>query len=125
MTLYNGGANKHEPTEALKQRVCDLVMSGAPKYIIAEIIGIDDDTLSKHYKYELSTAKSIAIERIGKTVYQQALEGDNKAQALYLKTQGASQGWVEKQVIETTTGDDTKELKDKVKALEDKYKREY
>lgn len=118
-------SNEHIPTEELRQRVCDLAMSGAPKYIIAEIIGIDDETLSKHYKFELSTAKAIAIERIGKTVYQQALDGDSKAQALYLKTQGASQGWVEKQVIETTASDDTKELKEKVKSLEELYKRDY
>ncbi len=117
--------NPHEPTEALRQRVCDLVMSGAPIHIICEIIGIDDDTLRKHYKYELTTAKAVAIERIGKTVYQQAVEGDSKAQALYLKTQGASQGWVEKQVIETTTADDTRELKDKIKELETKFERDY
>lgn len=125
MTLYNGGANVHVPTYELKQRVCDLVMSGAPIHIICEIISIDDDTLRKHYKFELNTAKSIAIERIGKTVYQQALGGDSKAQALYLKTQGASQGWVEKQIVETTTADDTKELKEKLKELEAKFQRDY
>lgn len=122
MALYD---NTHVPTPELRQRVCDLVMSGAPIHIICEIISIDDDTLRKHYKFELATAKAIAIERIGKTVYQQALEGDSKAQALYLKTQGASQGWVEKQVIETTTADDTKELKDKVRELESKFERDY
>lgn len=118
-------SNEHIPTDALRQRVCDLVMSGSPKYIIAEIIGIDDETLTKHYKYELSTAKTIAIERIGKTVYQQALEGDSKAQALYLKTQGSSHGWVEKQVIETNVSDDTQALKDKIKELEEKYTKDY
>jgi hypothetical protein len=89
MALYD---NTHKPTDESKQRVCDLVMSGAPIHIICEILKIDDDTLRKHYKFELTTAKSIAIERIGKTVYQQALGGDSKAQALYLKTQGAGQG---------------------------------
>jgi hypothetical protein len=125
MTLYNGGANKHIPTPELRQRICDLVMSGAPIHIICEIIEMDDDTLRKHYSKELKTAKAVAIERIGKTVYQQAVDGDSKAQALYLKTQGASQGWVEKQVIENTTADDTKELKDKLKELEAKFERDY
>lgn len=45
MVLYNGGANKHEPTPELRQRVCDLVMAGTPIHIICEIIGINDDTL--------------------------------------------------------------------------------
>lgn len=125
MTLYNGGANKHIPTPELKQRVCDLVMSGAPLHIICEIIKINDDTLREHYKFELTTAKTIAIERIGKTVYQQAVDGDSKAQALYLKTQGASQGWVEKQIIENVNAEETQELKEKVKELESKFERDY
>jgi hypothetical protein len=125
MTLYNGGANKHIVTPELKQRVCDLVMSGAPQYIIAEIIGIDEDTLKKHYKRELNTAKTEAIERIGKTVYQQALEGNEKSQALYLKTQGASHGWVEKQIVENVNSEDTQALKEKMKELEQKYERDY
>lgn len=117
--------NPHEPTEQLRQRVTDLVITGTPKYLIAEVIGIDDETLTKHYERELKTAKSVAIERIGKTVYQQALEGNEKSQALYLKTQGASHGWVEKQIVETTTADDTKELKDKIQELEAKFERDY
>ena len=117
--------NPHEPTPELRQRVCDLVMAGTPIYIICEIIDINDDTLRKCYDKELKTAKSIAIERIAKTVYQQAVEGDSKAQALYLKTQGASQGWIEKQVIETNVADDTKELKEKLKELEAKHQKDY
>lgn len=118
-------SNEHIPTKERKQRVSDLVMSGAPKYVIAEIIGIDDETLTKHYKFELNTAKTIAIERIGKTVYQQALEGDGKAQALYLKTQGSSHGWIEKQIVETVSAEDNQALRDKIKELENKYNRDY
>lgn len=118
-------SNEHIPTEALRQRVIDLAVVGIPKYLIAEIIDIDDETLSKHYKRELSTAKAKAVERIGNTVVMQALDGNEKSQALYLKTQAAQYGWVEKQVIEQTNSDDVKELKDTVKALEDKYKRDY
>jgi hypothetical protein len=44
--------NPHEQTPELRQRVFDLVMSGAPIHIICEIIGIDDDTLRKYYKFE-------------------------------------------------------------------------
>lgn len=117
--------NTHQPTDELRQRICDLVMSGAPQHIICEIIEIDDETLKKHYGKELKTAKTIAIERIGKTVYQQALDGDSKAQALYLKTQGASQGWVEKQVVENVSSDETQALKEKVKELEGKFERDY
>lgn len=118
-------SNEHIPTDELRQRVSDLVMCGTPIYLICEIVGINDDTLRKHYGRELKTAKSIAIERIGKTVYQQALSGNEKSQALYLKTQGASQGWVEKQVIETVEGEDTQALKEKIAELEAKHERDY
>lgn len=122
MPLYDPS---HVPTKELRQRVTDLVITGTPKYLIAEVIGIDDQTLTKHYEYELKTAKSVAIERIGKTVYQQALDGDNKAQALYLKTQGASHGWVEKQIVENVNGEDNEALKIKIQELEAKYAKDY
>jgi hypothetical protein len=117
--------NEHEPTQAIRDRVIDLVRSGAPVYIMAEILDMDEATLKKYYGKELKTAKTEAIERIGKTVYQLALEGDPKAYALYLKTQGASHGWVEKQVVETVNSDETLALKEKVKELEGKFTRDY
>lgn len=125
MVLYNGGANAHVPTPESRQRVSDLAMTGIPKYLIAEIIEIDDDTLAKHYPKELSTAKPQAVERVGKTVIMQALNGDPKAQALYLKTQGKDYGWVEKQVIENNNSVENNELKDKIKEIEEKYRRDY
>jgi hypothetical protein len=100
-------------------------MSGAPIGIICEILDIDDDTLRKYYSKELKTAKTVAIERIGKTVYQQAVDGDSKAQALYLKTQGSSHGWVEKQIVENVNSDDTQALKEKIKELEGKFDKDY
>jgi hypothetical protein len=122
MALYD---NTHYPTSEQRQRVTDLATAGIPKYLIAKIIKIDDETLTKHYEYELSCAQAEAVERIGKVVAIQALEGDPKAQALYLKTQGAKFGWVEKQVIEQTTAEDTQALKDKVKELEQIHQKDY
>lgn len=122
MTLYD---NTHIPTDALRTRVKDLAIAGIPIYLIAKIIKIDDETLTKHYQYELSCSQAEAVQRIAKVVAIQAEQGDSKAQALYLKTQGAKFGWVEKQVIESNSTDDTKELKDKLKELESKFERDY
>ncbi len=122
MVLYD---NTHVPTEKLRQRVSDLAIAGIPIYLIAKIIKIDDETLTKHYDYELSCAEPEAVERIAKTVAIQALEGDQKSQALYLKTKGAKYGWVEKQVIEHGTNEDTQALKDKIKALEHEHDKDY
>ena len=122
MALYD---NTHQPTNALRTRVKDLAVAGIPVYLIAKVVKIDDETLTKHYSYELSCSQAEAVERIAKVVAVQAEQGDPKAQALYLKTQGAKFGWVEKQVIETKTADDTKELKEKIRELEAKSERDY
>jgi hypothetical protein len=121
MAMYDS----HEPTAELKQRVIDLAQAGIPKYLIAKIIQIDDETLSKHYAYELDTAIPEAVARIAKVVAIQALEGDPKSQALYLKTQGAKYGFVEKQVVEQVSSEETNALKEKVKELEGKFVRDY
>ncbi len=122
MALYD---NTHVPTIEQRQQARDLAISGIPKYMICKIMGLDDDTLNKHYRRELEESQAVAVSMIGKTVYDQALEGDSKAQALYLKTQGAKFGWIEKQVVETVSSEDTQALKEKVKELEGKFERDY
>lgn len=122
MALYD---NSHAPTKELRQRVSDLAIAGIPKYLIAKIIKIDDETLNKHYDYELSCAEPEAIERVAKTIYAQALEGNEKSQSLYIKTKGAKYGWVEKQVIETINSEETQAMQDKVAELESKHQRDY
>lgn len=122
MALYD---NTHIATNDLKQRVSDLAVAGIPKYLIAKIIKIDEETLTKHYEYELSCSQAEAVQRIAKTVYSQAVEGDAKAQALYLKTQGAKFGFVEKQIVENVNTEDTLALKDKIKELEGKFEKDY
>jgi hypothetical protein len=116
---------KHRPTHELRMRVRDLTIAGTPKYLISKIVGLSEETLNKYYMYELECSKSEAIERIAKTVYRQAEEGCSKAQALYLKTQGASHGWVEKQVVEKVDTKETQELQEKIAALEKQYQRDY
>ena len=105
--------------------MCDLVIAGTPQYIIAEILDIDENTLVKYYRKEITISKSVAIERISNTVYRQALDGNEKSQALYLKTQGAGQGWVEKQIIEQTDNKETQELREQIAALEEKYSKDF
>ncbi len=122
MVLYD---NTHKPTDALRTRVKDLAIAGIPVYLIAKIVKLDDETVTKHYEYELSCSQAEAVQRIAKVVAVQAEQGDPKAQALYLKTQGAKFGWVEKQVIENKAADETKELKDKLNELEAKFERDY
>lgn len=118
--------NEHIPDDHLRQRVSDLVRAGTPNYLIAKVLEIDVDTLKKHYEREIELSKTFAIEQIANTVYIQALNGDPRAQALYLKTQGATHGWIEKQVIEVgADSQETKELQERVLMLEQKYTKEF
>ncbi len=117
--------NAHEPTRALRQRVLDLAQAGIPKYLIAKIVELDEETLCKHYGKELDTAIPEAVTRIAKVVAIQAEEGCAKSQALYLKTQGARYGFVEKQVIESVDGEETLALREKVAELEAQYSKDY
>ena len=122
MVLYD---NAHKPTAAISQRIKDLAIAGIPKYLIAKIVRLDEDTVTKYYSAEFETAQAEAVMRIGQVVARQAEEGDSKAQALYLKTQGAKFGWIEKQILENVSSDETKELREQIKALEEKYQRDY
>lgn len=122
MALYD---NTHKPTPELRQRITDLAIAGIPVYLIAKIVKLDDETVTKHYDYELSCSQAEAVQRIAKVVAIQAENGNEKSQALYLKTVGAKFGFVEKQIVETKNSDDTKELKDKIKELEIKFERDY
>jgi hypothetical protein len=97
-------------------------MAGIPVYLIAKIIKIDDETLTKHYEYELSCSQ---VARIANVVAVQAENGNEKSQALLLKTQGAKFGFVEKQIVENVNSEDAQALRDKIKELEGKFDRDY
>lgn len=118
-------SNEHIPTDELRQRISDLACAGIPMYLIADIVDLNDDTIRKYYRKELETSQAVAVNRIAKVVMMQAIEGNEKSQALYLKTQGAKFGFVEKQVVESVGSNDTQELRDKIAALEDKYSKDY
>ena len=118
-------SNKHIVTDALKLRISDLAKAGIPVYLIAKIVELDDETLTKHYQRELLCAQAEQVNRIAQCVARQAEEGNEKSQALCLKTQGAKFGWVEKQVVESTSSEETKELQEKIQELESKYEQDY
>lgn len=115
----------HEPTHASRVRVASLCQSGITHELICEMMGFSHETLVKYYSYELKTAKADLVDRIAQTVARQAMNGNEKSQALYLKTQGAKYGWVEKQVVETVSSGEADELKTKIAELEAKYNKDY
>jgi len=62
------------------------VMVGSRQEVIAEILGISVDTLYRHYKAEMDTAREKANASIGGALYKKAMGGDTTAMIFWLKT---------------------------------------
>ena len=90
---------QHVPTEKSRTQVTAFAMVGTPQDDIAKYIGIDRKTLTKHYRHELDTAMIMANAQVGKSLYQQAKNGNTAAAIFWLKCRA---GWVDKQSIEHT-----------------------
>lgn len=62
----------HAPTDKQRAEVAALKSFGVPLENIAEFIGIDRKTLSKHYAEELATAQMKANASVAKFLYSAA-----------------------------------------------------
>jgi SOS response regulatory protein OraA/RecX len=83
-----GGRPPHSPTLAQREICRELYACGISKARIAERFGIDQDTLAKHYVEELDNNKEHMVGALAKNLYQDALNGDEKAREFWLKCQG-------------------------------------
>jgi hypothetical protein len=93
------GRPAFKPTDAERKLVGQMCAVGIPHDQIAMVVrdGIDADTLKKHFKEELRTAKIKANAKIGGTLFNQAINGNTSAAIFWAKTQ---MGWKEKSEIE-------------------------
>lgn len=83
---------RHEPSDAQRQLVSLHAAIGTPQDQIAQVIGIDKKTLTKHYRDELDTGMTKANARIGKALFDKAVGGDTSALIFWAKTR---MGWKE------------------------------
>lgn len=81
------GRKSHKPTPELRIYVRINAGFGVPHAVIADGLGMSEDTLRKHYKAELSAGKLQIASAIVKTLAMRALMGDMKAIELYVRTQ--------------------------------------
>lgn len=88
-----------DPTDEERKMVSQMAAVGIPHEQIALVVrdGISADTLTRHFKEELRTARVKANARIGGTLYNKAINGDTTAAIFWAKTQ---MGWAEKTVNE-------------------------
>ena len=87
---------KYEPIAATRQMVQLHATVGTAQSVIADILGIDDKTLRKHYREELDQAKAKANATIGGALFNKAKGGDTSAMIFWMKTQA---GWSERTIV--------------------------
>jgi hypothetical protein len=106
-TGKNGGARPGAgreafvPTETERKQVEALSGYGLPLDQIAVLVrkGISKDTLTEHFREELTSGKAKANSQVGRTLFQKATGGDTTAMIFWAKTQ---MKWSETQKHEHT-----------------------
>ena len=96
------GRPAHQPTDQNRLQVKTLAAVGIRHEDIALKLGISADTLTKYYRQELDDGRIDANSQIGKSLYEQAKNGNTAAMIFWLKTRA---GWKETQVQEHTGPD--------------------
>ena len=91
------GRPPHEPTNAERELVKLHATVGTRQEMIADILGIDDKTLRKHYREELDQSVAQANAVIGGALFNKAKSGDTAAQIFWMKVRA---GWKETTVSE-------------------------
>ena len=103
MAKKNGQQGKrYSPSDADRLFVERAVMAGTPILTIAECLNIHDDTLRKHYRYEIVTGR----ERLKGDAVRVLMDSltDNSLDAAKFVL-GRVAGWTEKQSVEHTGKD--------------------
>ncbi len=100
-----GGRPSHKKTEERARMVQEAAGYGMIHEHIADMLGIDSDTLRKHYKEELAEGKAKARMTIGRTIFQKAEKGDTAMLIFWAKCQ---MKWQEVQKVEQKIDQTTK-----------------
>lgn len=80
------GRKAYEPTKAERQLVELHATIGTPQRAIADIIGIDVNTLQKYFRQELDLAYHKANAQVGGALFKKAVGGDTTAMIFWMKT---------------------------------------
>ena len=94
------GRPPHEPSKESRQLVQLHATIGTPQKVIADILDIDDKTLTKYYRAELDQAMARANASVGGALFNKATKGDTAAMIFWMKTRA---GWREKQEVDVTS----------------------
>ena len=79
--------NSHVPTSLSKEKVIAFSCAGFAQPMIAQYLGITEETLLKHYKEELLNSRMDKLEMVGAHAFRRAMEGSDKMAELICRTQ--------------------------------------
>jgi hypothetical protein len=99
----------HKPTSDQRRMVEAMSAYGIPQDDISAVVGIDRNTLAKHYRQELDQASAKANAKIAERLYSRAIDGDVKAMMFWLERRGGD-AWKNKPVVQLIPGDFTIEM---------------
>jgi hypothetical protein len=91
-----------KPTEEQRIRVESYVAAGAQQWWIAKKLGIDRDTLRKHFSTELESGKESVDWEVGGSIAQKALAGNEDMMKFYAARRA---GWKTTTAVEATGRD--------------------
>lgn len=94
------GIAPFEPTEPQRELVRLMASYGVPQERIAQAVGVSENTLRKHFRFELSAGQDVANAQVVKTLYRMATSGDCPAATIFWVK--ARLGWKEKAEIEVS-----------------------
>ena len=100
--MKKAGRPPYVKTEENAERVEALCAYGMDHVMIASMLGISHDTLTKYYRHELDVGKSKVVEQVANSLKRNAMNGDVQAQKFFLSSRA---GWAEKQTQEITGKD--------------------
>ena len=79
------GRPQHQPTAELRAKVTAMAVAGCSQQLISDIIGINRDTLRKHYREELDSALGELQALAGASLVRLIKQGSFPATAMVLK----------------------------------------
>ena len=96
------GNPPHEPTKQQRQLANDLSAYGIPLWAIAEMMGISESTLTRHYAKELAMGPHRLVARAANMVAKCVLAGDKDYVKFVLARRGGP-AWANKQETQIST----------------------
>lgn len=93
------GRPAFQPSKENRNLVTVLRGAGTAPEVIARLLKISERTLYAHFPDELAHGKAEVVARIGSSLVQKALKGDNSSAQYYLSRNGGA-AWADKQKIE-------------------------